>query len=46
MTPADSLTALKSLVAHLLYETTVSNIEADKKAVLDSIKTINSSTSH
>jgi hypothetical protein len=44
MTPADSLTALKSLVA-ISIETTVSNIEADKKAVLDSIKTItNSST--
>jgi hypothetical protein len=39
MTPADSLTALKSLVAQSI-ETTVSNIEADKKAVLDSIKTI------
>jgi cystathionine beta-lyase/cystathionine gamma-synthase len=45
MTPADSLTALKSLVAQSPIETTESKIEADKKAVLDSIKTItNSST--
>jgi hypothetical protein len=45
MTPADSLTALKSLVAQSV-ETTKSNIEADKKAVLDSIKTITRVQSH
>ncbi|MEZ7497507.1 PLP-dependent transferase [Flavobacterium sp. Arc3] len=45
MTPADSLTALNSLIAQSRIETKESNIEADKKAVLHSITTItNSST--
>ena len=45
MTPADSLTALKSLVAQSPVKAIKSNIEADKKSVLDSIKKItNTST--
>lgn len=45
MTPADSLTALKSLVAKSPIDVTKSNLQADKKAVLDAIKTItNTST--
>lgn len=45
MTPADSLTALRSLVAQSPIDVTKSNLQADKKAVLDAIKTItNTST--
>jgi cystathionine beta-lyase/cystathionine gamma-synthase len=40
MTPSDSLTALKSLVAQSSVATTKSNVEANKESVLDSIKTI------
>jgi cystathionine beta-lyase/cystathionine gamma-synthase len=44
MTPSDSFTALKSLVTHSPIATTKSNIEADKKSVLDSIRTITNTT--
>ncbi|CAM3096592.1 PLP-dependent aminotransferase family protein [Flavobacterium frigoris] len=45
MTPADSLTALRSLVAQSPIDVTQSNLQADKKEVLDAIKTItNTST--
>jgi hypothetical protein len=45
MTPSDSFTALKSIVTHSPVATTKSNVEADKKSVLDSIRTItNTST--
>lgn len=40
MTPADSLIALKSLAAQSAIVVTKSNLEADKKSVLDSIKLI------
>jgi hypothetical protein len=44
MTPSDSFTALKSLVTHSPVANTKSNVEADKKSVLDSIKTITNTT--
>ncbi len=45
MTPADSLTALKSLVGQASISTIKNNVQADKKSVLESIKTItNTST--
>jgi cystathionine beta-lyase/cystathionine gamma-synthase len=44
MTPSDSFTALKSLVTHSPIATTKSNIKADKKSVLDSIRTITNTT--
>jgi hypothetical protein len=44
MTPSDSFTALKSLVTHSPVATTKSNVEADKKSVLDSIRTITNTT--
>jgi cystathionine beta-lyase/cystathionine gamma-synthase len=45
MTPADSLTALNHLVAQSPISVAKSNVEADKKSVLDSIKKItNTST--
>ncbi|WP_339836383.1 cystathionine beta-synthase [uncultured Flavobacterium sp.] len=40
MTPDDSLSALKLLVSQATVNTTTRNIEADKKAVLNSIKKI------
>jgi cystathionine beta-lyase/cystathionine gamma-synthase len=44
MTPADSLIALKSLITQSPIDTTKSNVEADIKSVLDSIRTITNTT--